>query len=197
MLSPVLYFTTPEAANYRPELLDGEDKSRLNAAPHLALRPDWRSSRYLKQLLPQPRPPFSLAHKKGHAVLFCADAVVGVDLEYIQKRDFAALLPWFCTAREQEWFYQCQDKCLGFYRLWTLKEALLKALRGDFADLLHLGSATPAPKGMRWQQFSYLADNTWLITVVAAASVPLPLPRTTGFTGMTLLPVEPLLMTNT
>lgn len=94
MLAPCLYFTTPATADYRPALLDAADRARLQHQPRLAQRADWQSSRALKQHLPQPRPPYSLSHKKGHAVLLCGAPVLGVDMETLQERDFTALLPY-------------------------------------------------------------------------------------------------------
>ena len=113
MLAPRLYYTPPQRAVYRPDALDAADFARLQRQPHLQSRADWRSSRALKQLLPQPRPPFSLAHRKGHAVLLWGAPCVGVDLEYLQARDFVALLPWFADEAERHWFMtQAAALCL-------------------------------------------------------------------------------------
>ena len=152
MFAPVLYYIAPQGAAYAPDQLDDSDRTRLQHAPQLEQRADWRSSRALKQLLPQPRPSYSLTHKKGHAVLLTGAPVVGVDMEALWPRDFAALLPWFANQAEQRWFNAQPDPTLTFYRLWTFKEALLKALHADFADLPHLTADTPAPVGMHWQR---------------------------------------------
>lgn len=188
MFAPILYYTAPQEAAYRPEQLDDGDRTRLQRAPQLERRADWRSSRVLKQLLPQPRPPHSLAHKKGHAVLLTGAPVVGVDMEALQPRDFAALLPWFATPAERHWFGRQADPALAFYRLWTFKEALLKALHADFAALPHLTADTPAPTGLRWQRHAWLLDGAWLVSAVLAAAAPLPPPRVSGATAVQILP---------
>ena len=188
MLAPLLYYTPPQRAIYRPDALDAADSARVQRQPHLQTRADWRSSRALKQLLPQPRPPFSLAHRKGHAVLFWGAPCVGVDLEYLQARDFAALLPWFADEAERHWFMTQADKRLAFYRLWTFKEALLKALGADFASLKSLTVATAAPPGLHWQRYAWLLDEHWLVSAVLAAPQTLPPPQVIGAASVITLP---------
>ena len=188
MLAPLLHYTPPQRAVYCPDALDAADRARLQRHPHLQPRADWRSSRALKQLLPQPRPTFSLAHRKGHAVLLWGAPCLGVDLEYLQARDFAALLPWFADDAEQRWFMAQADRQLAFYRLWTFKEALLKALAADFASLRSLTAATAAPPGLRWQRYAWLLDGHWLVSAVLAAPQPLPPPRVIGAASVVALP---------
>lgn len=188
MFAPVLYYTAPQDAVYCPELLDDADRARLQCAPQLEQRADWQSSRALKQLLPQPRPPYSLAHKQGHAVLLTGAPVVGIDMEALKQRDFANLLPWFANAAEQRWFGRQSDSTLAFYGLWTFKEALLKALHADFADLPCLNVATPAPQGMRWQRYVWLLNRQWLVSAVLAAPFFLPPPYMAGAMTVQTLP---------
>ena len=188
MFAPVLYYTAPQGAAYAPDQLDDGDRTRLQHAPQLEQRADWRSSRALKQLLPQPRPPYSLTHKKGHAVLLTGAPVVGVDMEALWPRDFTNLLPWFANQAEQRWFVAQTDPALAFYRLWTFKEALLKALHADFADLPHLTADTPAPVGMHWQRYAWLLAGEWLVSAVLAAPTPLPPPRIIGTADVRHLP---------
>ena len=234
-----------------PALLDEADRMRWQQHPVLASRPDWRSSRLLKQHC---RPwldrgcPWSLSHSHSHAVLALwlppdidsdpdclspqgigpvmttaapghgigpvmntaapgirtdgsptagmntpaigvisdldadshigatlqvgngtgehasavttgghAQARIGVDLERIRPRDLAALLPQFAHPDEIAWWHAQSDPAIAFYRLWTLKEALLKAGGLDFpADLRRVGlmcdaqiPAAPASAAMR------------------------------------------------
>lgn len=188
MSAPLLCFMPPQRACYRPEALDAADRARLQRQPQLQNRADWRSSRALKQCLPQPRPPFSLAHRKGHAVLLTGAPCVGVDLECLLPRDFAALLPWFADDAQQRWFAAQADARLAFYRLWTFKEALLKALGADFADLRSLSLETPAPPGLRWQRYAWLLEGEWLVSAVLASAAPLPPPRVMGAATVVTLP---------
>ena len=113
---------------------------------------------------------------------------VSVDLECLLPRDFAALLPWFADDAEQRWFAAQADARLAFYRLWTFKEALLKALGADFADLRSLSLETPAPPGLRWQRYAWLLEGEWLVSAVLASAAPLPPPRVVGAATVVTLP---------
>ena len=80
------------------------------------------------------------------------------------------------------------DKQLAFYRLWTFKEALLKALGADFASLQSLTAATAAPPGLRWQRYTWLLDEHWLVSAVLAAPQTLPTPQVIGAASVITLP---------
>ncbi len=57
-----------------------------------------------------------------------SDSVVGIDIEYVQKsRNYTALLGHFAAEAEQQWFMRQQDATGSFYRIWCLREALLKS----------------------------------------------------------------------
>lgn len=249
-------------------LLDEADRMRWQQHPVLASRPDWRSSRLLKQHC---RPwldrgcPWSLSHSHGHAVLALwlppdidsdpdclspqgigpvmntaapgirtdgsptagmntpaigvisdldadshigatlqvgngtgehasavttgghAQARIGVDLERIRPRDLAALLPQFAHPDEIAWWHAQSDPAIAFYRLWTLKEALLKAGGLDFpADLRRVGLMCDAqagttqglslrsPAGHGWHGLSAVLDGQWLLACVWPADTSRP-----------------------
>ena len=59
------------AASYRNNLLNSHDRHRIEHAPQLAERTDWKVSRALKQLADSPV--VSLSHSKGFAALLCTD----------------------------------------------------------------------------------------------------------------------------
>ena len=121
-------------------------------------------------------------------MLLTGAPVVGVDMEALWPRDFAALLPWFANQAEQRWFNAQPDPTLTFYRLWTFKEALLKALHADFADLPRLTADTPAPAGLHWQRYAWLLAGEWLVSAVLAVPTPLPPPRIIGTADVQHLP---------
>ncbi|WP_032093671.1 4'-phosphopantetheinyl transferase superfamily protein [Necropsobacter rosorum] len=55
-------------------------------------------------------------------------SVVGIDIEYAQKaRNYTALLGHFASECEQQWFLRQQDAAGSFYRIWCLREAVLKS----------------------------------------------------------------------
>lgn len=130
---------------YNPALLDAADARRGLEQPALTQRDDWQSSRFLKQQYRHAgggHLPYSLSHSRGYAALAYADNghAVGVDVEAMRRRDFAALLG--CCARAEEirwWQWQANDSA-AFYALWGTKEALIKAAGLDFpADLRRVG----------------------------------------------------------
>lgn len=239
-------------AGYDPAALDEADRLRRQQHPVLDSRPDWRTSRVLKQRC---RPwlergcPWSLSHSHGHAVLALWQPPVpdhdpaslsqqgigalppiaalsqvgnrtrepatagtmagheqlriGVDLERVKPRNFAALLPQFARPEEIAWWRAQPDPAVAFYRLWTLKEALLKAGGLDFpADLQRVGLHPPAsperavagqgtgqpatqsgpvgawplrgPAEHGWHGLSAVLDGQWLLACVWPARPPDP-----------------------
>nr|WP_256473531.1 4'-phosphopantetheinyl transferase superfamily protein [Neisseria sp. HSC-16F19] len=121
------------AADYRSDCLDEADAQRLAVTPALAQRQDWQVSRCLKQHAPAPL--LSLSHSRGHTALLCGtNQSAGVDIETLRPRDFAALAAWICSPSEAAWLAHQGWQCEDFYRLWTLKEALLKAAGLNFPE---------------------------------------------------------------
>ena len=55
-------------------------------------------------------------------------SVVGIDIEAPRKtRNFEALLQYFASAEEQQWFARQRNPADAFYRIWCLREAVLKS----------------------------------------------------------------------
>ena len=53
---------------------------------------------------------------------------VGIDIEAPQRqRDFISLLDYFAAEQEKEWFMQQHNPSDAFYRIWCLREAILKS----------------------------------------------------------------------
>ena len=130
------------AAAYRESCLDDADRARLLRAPKLAGRTDWRVSRFLKQ---QGGKICSLSHSKGRAaVLVCGGGTVcGVDIETVRPRNFQALAEWVCSPEERVFLARSGWQAEAFYRLWCIKEALLKACGLGFPqDMAKVGYLT-------------------------------------------------------
>ena len=128
------------AKRYDKTRLGGADAARLAKYPQLAQRDDWRVSRFLKQQQTDNGKPCSLSHSGGVALWVCGGKAVGADIEYLRPRDFSV---WYGSgvihAHEQAWLAQQEDALTAHYAVWTLKEALIKALAWDFADLAAVG----------------------------------------------------------
>lgn len=89
---------------------------------------------YQSQLLPLS---ICLSHSGGYVLLYVSteQSAVGVDIEkYKESRDALALAEHFFHPQELPIVQEKHD--MGFYRLWTLKEALAKVSKQGVADLL-------------------------------------------------------------
>ena len=116
-------------------------------------------------------PPFSVSHSKGMAVLAVAgeeahaetDAAIrqlGVDVEKIRERNLSVAKRAF-TQSERQWLEESRDlpeELERFYRLWTLKEAVMKADgRGLGLDPLSFETA-----GLMQGRVLELEGNRWI-----------------------------------
>ncbi|MBC8100754.1 MAG: 4'-phosphopantetheinyl transferase superfamily protein [Armatimonadetes bacterium] len=84
---------------------------------------------------------FNLAHSDHHAVLALAAYPVGVDVERIREPGTLwAMTPTVFTPSEQTELSAISEerKIFAFFRLWTCKEALMKALGGGFKLAQHI-----------------------------------------------------------
>ena len=86
----------------------------------------------------------SVSHS-GDVVLVAITAAgrVGVDVEFVETRSHADMLPSVCTKAEQAFVKTPED----FYAYWTRKEAILKAtgegLHRDMTDVVVAPPASP------------------------------------------------------
>lgn len=140
-----LWFAGPALqAEYDPQTLTAGDRAR--EAARLAGRNahEWRVSRALQRRLLIPYRSSNLSHSDGHA-LWAASSIheqIGVDLERMKPVDELALAELVSEEHELALLrsLQGQSRTRLFYRLWTLKEALVKAAGGDFpADMFKVG----------------------------------------------------------
>lgn len=155
----ILLADTSVCAHYDAAALNATDCLRIQRSPKLAERPDWQVSRYLKQQARQPV--LSLTHSGGWAMLaegLPEDGAVGIDMEQHKTRDIGAVLSWVADEAEQAWCFRQPEPLAAFYRLWTVKEALIKAANLRFpTDMkavgLDVGNETPrlrSPGGGVW-----------------------------------------------
>lgn len=156
-MSGICFLAGPDwAAHYDERQLRAEDAVRLARRPALSQRTDWRVSR---ALIGRTADPASLSHSRGHAALLCGMAG-GIDIEYVRARDFAVLLDWVGSETERQWWRQSRDPATDFYRLWTLKEALLKAAGLSFpADMPRVGLVQVC--GGRWRLHTADGAGVW------------------------------------
>lgn len=149
--SPVLqlWFAGPDlAAEYDASRLSPEDREREADRLRGRTAGEWRVSRALKSRLATPYRAASLSHSHGHALWAATSQhdAIGVDLERIRAIDVLAVAALIATDAELHWLKTLNgsERSQAFYRLWTLKEALIKAGGGAFpADMTEVGLAAP------------------------------------------------------
>jgi hypothetical protein len=121
------------------------ERARQLIAPACTLLDDentsgWRLSQdsppQLLQADGQPAPYWiSLSHSDSWAGCLLSQAgPAGFDLESCQEREFATLLDYLATAREQRWLKKHfgDQASARFYACWTLKEAIGKLYRAGW-----------------------------------------------------------------
>lgn len=173
----LVLLTSADSSNlYDRHKLGFADQQRIQQFPQLAQRLDWQNSRFLKQQLPSHYSYTSLTHKNGCAALIASASCcpLGIDLEYVQQRDFLALSTLCCSELEQEWLTQQQDLATSFYQLWTLKEALIKAHHGQLSDLCKWSLIQPAKSSihiptLQLQAYTAVIKQSWFLSVVYPA----------------------------
>lgn len=172
-----LFFAPPSYGNqYRREQLDLSDKKRLQSNPGLETRASWRTSRALKQYCHEQFPGHALclSHKHDHAVIALGTIKPGVDLERLRPRDHLALIERIGNRAEIMHIRQRPGSQQDFYRLWTLKESLIKAENLNFpTDMSAVGITHFAPhwalRGTKKQAYLWLSaqlNQNWLIAAV-------------------------------
>lgn len=100
---------------------------------------------------------FSVSHCDDVALFaFSPDAEVGVDVEAIrQVREADAIAIQFFSPLEHAGYAALapRDRLLGFLRVWTRKEAYIKALGVGFSMALEHFDLSVAPRGWRLHSF--------------------------------------------
>ncbi|MBV7433612.1 4'-phosphopantetheinyl transferase superfamily protein [Cardiobacteriaceae bacterium TAE3-ERU3] len=146
MINIHLIFIPAEAEiHYTAQMLDVTDQQRITTSPVLASRTSWRTARLGKFWCQQhfPQRPLCLSHKNGASLLAIGGKEKpGVDLEWIRNRDVDGLMTHIGSQSEREMLTHSPYPILDFYRLWTLKESLIKAEDLDFpSDMKRVGMA--------------------------------------------------------
>lgn len=102
---------------------------------------------------------FNLSHSGTAVAVAVAEQAVGVDIECHRPLDDApAIAATVFHPRELKWLHAQADFAAAFYRLWTLKEAVLKAMGQGFFqapaslcwEALGAGVLTLEHAGRRW-----------------------------------------------
>jgi phosphopantetheinyl transferase len=127
---------------------------------------------------PLPGPAFNLSHSGDRIAIAVSDEEIGVDVECLRPLPHADdVARHVFHARELAWLARQPRPLHAFFRLWTLKEALLKAAGTGFSH---------PPKLLVWEELdapwatATFAGRTWLgatrlLEEAALLSVALPM----------------------
>ena len=180
--SCALWFADPSAQElFDASALSASDRGRLS----FRREREFKVSRALKAFTHAETRTYSLSHSAGHAALLLAPEGmrVGVDLEAVRPRDVLRIARFAFQEREVaalEATAESQRDEL-FYMLWTLKEALGKALQLNLLDALRQcvftrdmnGWNGSAPTSSAWSAQVFRArDNFILAAAYVGVSEP-------------------------
>ena len=157
-------------------LLSRRDKKLACARAHLR---EFRVSRALKARFKK-RGKFCISHKSAEGKTIVAVGFArqkfGLDLEILKPRNFAAASEFCFNVFERELLAAADEseKTLVFYKIYTIKEALIKARSLGFYALARVGLARGAgdealaldERGRAWPYKSYILEGEILISLV-------------------------------
>ena len=175
-MSEIKILITDEDLCAPRRLLSRCDKKLARARAHLR---EFRVSRALKARFKK-RGEFCISHKSADGKTIVAVGFArqkfGLDLEILKPRDFAAASEFCFNAFERELLAAADEseKALVFYKIYTIKEALIKARSLGFYALGRVGLARGADgealaldeRGRAWPYKSYILEGEILISLV-------------------------------
>ena len=175
-MSEIKILITDEDLCAPRRLLSKRDKKLARARAHLR---EFRVSRALKARFKK-RGKFCISHKSAYGKTIVAVGFArqkfGLDLEILKPRNFAAASEFCFNAFERELLAAADEseKALVFYKIYTIKEALIKARYLGFYALARVGLARGADgevlaldeRGRAWSHKSYILEGEILISLV-------------------------------
>ena len=175
-MSEIKILITDEDLCAPRRLLSRRDKKLACARAYLR---EFRVSRALKARFKK-RGRFCISHKSADGKTIVAVALArqkfGLDLEILKPRNFGAASEFCFNAFERELLEAADEseKTLVFYKIYTIKEALIKARNLGFYALARVGLARGAggdvlaldERGRAWSHKSYILEGEILISLV-------------------------------
>ena len=175
-MSEIKILITDEDLCAPRRLLSRRDKKLARARAHLR---EFRVSRALKARFKK-RGKFCISHKSTNGKTIVAVGFArqkfGLDLEILKPRNFAAASEFCFNAFERELLAAADEseKALVFYKIYTIKEALIKARNLGFYALARVGLARGTggkalaldERGRAWSYKSYILEGEILISLV-------------------------------
>ena len=175
-MSEIKILITDEDLCAPRRLLSRRDKKLARPRAHLR---EFRVSRALKARFKK-RGEFCISHKSADGKTIVAVGFArqkfGLDLEILKPRNFAAASEFCFNAFERELLAAADEseKAFVFYKIYTIKEALIKARSLGFYALARVGLARGAggealaldERGRAWSHKSYILEGEILISLV-------------------------------
>jgi 4'-phosphopantetheinyl transferase len=109
---------------------------------------------------------FNLSHSAGVSVLaFDRDHEIGVDVEQIRKDfEYRPIVDGFFAKEDMQFLGSPEGRSVaGFYKIWTRKEALLKAIGTGIGENLAISVSGPVSSGFRLNTMMF--GKQYVITV--------------------------------
>lgn len=124
---------------------------------------------------------FNLSHSIDAVCCLVADhCQLGVDIEALARpRRFLELAQGYFATEECERLsaLSLEAQRDEFYRLWTLKESLIKAQRDGFNSAAAAVQFSSEPQGVPvWWSYSIAMDDRWRLALTASKSLPAIIP---------------------
>jgi 4'-phosphopantetheinyl transferase len=119
-------------------------------------------------------PHFNVAHTDGLALIALAKRTIGVDVERVRAiASLEGLVGRFFSSAEQECYHSLDPakQLAGFFRAWTCKEALLKAVGSSVAylDLFDVELHPDRPAKLLATKHPGLAGAEWHLAALDSA----------------------------
>ena len=133
---------SPLMKHYEKHSLSQKDKATISLHPNLAKNSSFILSRALLKSLKnliKCSHFSSYSHKSDIAILAFARFPIGVDIEIVKDRDFKPHLDFCFSSFERDFVANSVNPLRYFYRIWTLKESLIKLENLKFSDLERIG----------------------------------------------------------
>lgn len=113
----------------------------------------------------------SISHSKNIVVVAISlqNQPIGVDIEFQKDRNFPELIHSLGSENEKVLFQKSPDKKRMFYRLWTAKEAYIKAFQMTLSELtkIDLSAINNNKNHQEWQiQEYFLEEDTYCLSLL-------------------------------